>query len=224
MHLGIINNIQKKILNIFPLIPDSNQFYLTGGTALAGFFLSHRKSNDLDFFTSENEIVLPFSKKLEEVLKENGFEVIRNKSFVSFIELLVNKETEKTIIHLAVDSNFRLDKLIVCTDYNNIQIDSFMDISANKLLALFGRAVLRDFIDVYFIINTRFSKQEMIDMAVQKDPGFDLYWLCVSFERIKEFPDNSPDMLLLEKKININELKQFYTDWIKEISKKIVAK
>ena len=32
----------------------SNNFYLTGGTALAGFYLSHRYSEDLDFF-SESE-------------------------------------------------------------------------------------------------------------------------------------------------------------------------
>ena len=33
----------------------SKNFYLSGGTALAGFYLFHRYSEDLDFF-SENEV------------------------------------------------------------------------------------------------------------------------------------------------------------------------
>jgi len=34
-------------------------FYLTGGTALAEFYLAHRKSFDLDIFTTEKGIIIP---------------------------------------------------------------------------------------------------------------------------------------------------------------------
>ncbi|MBU0694334.1 MAG: nucleotidyl transferase AbiEii/AbiGii toxin family protein [Candidatus Omnitrophica bacterium] len=53
MFLIVISQIQKAILDSFGQIPDSEYFYLTGGTALAYFYLKHRKSNDLDFFTAE---------------------------------------------------------------------------------------------------------------------------------------------------------------------------
>ncbi|MCX5975766.1 MAG: nucleotidyl transferase AbiEii/AbiGii toxin family protein [Coprothermobacterota bacterium] len=40
-------------------IPDLIQFYLTGGTALAEFYLGHRKSFDLDIFTGEESADQP---------------------------------------------------------------------------------------------------------------------------------------------------------------------
>ncbi len=49
--MQVISDIQKSILLDFPSVTDAGQFYLTGGTALAEFYLKHRKSNDLDFFT-----------------------------------------------------------------------------------------------------------------------------------------------------------------------------
>ncbi len=46
----------------------TEKFYLTGGTALAGFYLHHRYSEDLDFFSMEEVDTLPiisFFKKHE---------------------------------------------------------------------------------------------------------------------------------------------------------------
>ena len=52
---GIVTRQQKKILQAFAQIPDSERFYLSGGTALADFYLAHRKSFDLDLFTTETD-------------------------------------------------------------------------------------------------------------------------------------------------------------------------
>jgi len=49
--LEILTNLQIEILKIVSNLPDKEAFYLTGGTALSAFFLKHRKSHDLDFFT-----------------------------------------------------------------------------------------------------------------------------------------------------------------------------
>ena len=56
MAKSILTDNQSQILNT--LATDSNfskNFYLSGGTALAEFYLHHRLSEDLDFF-SETEI------------------------------------------------------------------------------------------------------------------------------------------------------------------------
>lgn len=45
--------LQREILVILPKIPDNEMFYLTGGIALADFFLAPRKSYDLDIFSAE---------------------------------------------------------------------------------------------------------------------------------------------------------------------------
>ena len=69
--MQIINKVQKAILNLFGQVSESDSFYFTGGTALAEFYLNHRRSNDLDFFTATEEIIVPFSQRLEEILKAN---------------------------------------------------------------------------------------------------------------------------------------------------------
>src|SRR3990167_10489423 len=68
----------------------SSTFYLTGGTALAEFYLQHRLSEDLDFFSEnkfDTDIVYEFSNKIKTDLqaktmtnlKSNGREIFELK-------------------------------------------------------------------------------------------------------------------------------------------------
>ena len=222
--MQILTDLQRKILNLFSTQPDEEAFYLTGGTALSAFFLKHRKSRDLDFFTSVEELILPFTQKLESYLKQENFKVERLRGFHSFVELFVSSTDDSTIVHFALDSPFRFEQPFESKEIPKLKIDSLIDIATNKLLALFGRAVLRDFIDVYFLVKEKFSKPELIEKAVMKDPGFDLYWLGVAMERIEDFPDDSPDIHLLTRPCTTAELKKFYRNWRKEIRKEITSK
>lgn len=219
--MEILTNLQKKILFLFSKIHDKEAFYLTGGTALSEFFLQHRRSNDLDFFTHVEELVLPFGQKLEESLRKEALKVERLRGFHSFMELSVSSENDSTVIHFALDSPFRFEQPSDLKEIPGIKIDSLIDISTNKLLALFGRAELRDFLDVYFLIKERYTKDELIEKSAQKDLGFDLYWLGVAMERIKEFSEDSPDLHLLTRPCTMRELHEFYSVWRKEISEKI---
>lgn len=218
--MEVLNNIQKLILTHFGGVTESEQFYLTGGTALAEFYLKHRKSNDLDFFTQTAELIIPFSHRLEEALKGKRMSVQRQRGFHSFVELEVNMAEKSTIIHLAQDSAFRFEEPKECPAYPKVKVDSLVDISSNKILALFSRATLRDFIDVYVLIKKGlFSREDLVKKAKEKDPGFDLYWLGVAFEQIRSFKDDSPDMLLLARPISFKELCEFFNQWRTEISR-----
>ena len=219
--MEILTNLQRKILILFSNLPDKDAFYLTGGTALSAFFIKHRMSLDLDFFTDVEELILPFSQKLEASLKNDNLIVERLRGFHSFIELSVSSSEDSTIIHIALDSPYRFEQTFESTEIPGVKIDSLTDIAGNKLLALFGRATLRDFIDVYFLAREYFDKKHLIERAAQKDPGFDLYWLGVAMERINDYPEDSPDMHLLTRPCTMNELREFYSTWRKEILKEI---
>lgn len=220
--MRLINRIQEKILQEFGAVPDSDQFYLTGGTALAYFYLNHRQSNDLDFFTSAQEILDPFSHQLEKHLAARGFESKRQRSFHSFVELIVSFKEETTMIHLALDSAFRFEPVRTFPGYPHLKVDGLKDIASNKLLALFGRATLRDFIDVYFLLRDKhFSRRQLVEAALHKDPGFDFYWLGVAFERIHTFQEDSPDMLLLLQPVKLKELANFFDNWRQEIAREL---
>lgn len=216
--MSIINRVQEKILKGFGELKNSEQFYLTGGTALAHFYLKHRQSNDLGFFTSSEDLVDPFSHQLETYLKSRGCECQRRRGLHSFIELVVGFQQETTLVHLALDSVFRLEEAKEFPEYRRLKVESLLDIASNKLLALFGRATLRDFIDVYFLVKKQgFTKQQLTDAAMRKDPGFDLYWLGVAFERVHTFNADSADMLLLLEPVDIKELQKFFDEWRREI-------
>jgi len=220
--LEIISGLQKTILENFSAVKDSEQFYLTGGTALAQFYLKHRRSEDLDFFTAIMEIILPFSFNLEGHLILQGLSVRRLRGLNSFVELQVGRGSESTIMHLAQDAAFRFEETKYFPEYPQVRIDNLVDIASNKLLALFARATLRDFIDVFFLVDkSNFSTDQLVELARKKDPGFDLYWLGVALERIQQFNQDSLDMLLLAQPVQFRQLAAFFNQWEKQIAEKI---
>ncbi|MCM8797923.1 MAG: nucleotidyl transferase AbiEii/AbiGii toxin family protein [Candidatus Omnitrophica bacterium] len=220
--MGLLSRIQEEVLKVFGSISESDNFCLTGGTALAEFYLRHRKSNDLDFFSKEEAIIVPFSFRLEEVLRKRGLDIERRRSFASFVELIVKKENESTDIHLAQDSPFRFEEPKDSVEFPGVKIDSLVDIASNKLLALFGRATLRDFIDIFFLVKKeKFSPEDLMEKAKIKDPGFDLYWLGVALERINKFKKDSPELSLVVELLDFKEMLDFFNIWRQNISKQL---
>ena len=51
--MEILTPFQKQLLKAIGDSPLADSFYLTGGTALAAFYLQHGFSEDLDFFSSD---------------------------------------------------------------------------------------------------------------------------------------------------------------------------
>lgn len=217
--MEVVNSVQKAILLSFGKVAESDEFYLTGGTALAYFYLRHRKSNDLDFFTANEEMIGPFSRRLEQTLAAEGMSITRQRGLHSFVELLVRRGQEETVIHLAQDAAFRFAPTEEFPEFPKLRVDNLTDVASNKLLALFGRATLRDFIDVYCLIQKgHFKPEDLIEKAKRKDPGFDLYWLGVAFERIRTFDENTPEMVMLLEPIVFKELQSFFDRWRQEIT------
>ncbi|MBC7319735.1 nucleotidyl transferase AbiEii/AbiGii toxin family protein [bacterium] len=214
---GIISKSQKNILHYFSKLKDSKYFYLTGGTALAEFYLGHRKSYDLDLFTSEKSLILPFSRLLEEQFKKLvQVKVIRR--FETFVEFEIEEE-ETVRVQLAYDSPFKFEKPLE-SDLG-ILVNSYKDLIIDKLLALYGRAEPRDAVDIFFILKTE-NFWDMVKLASIKDPGFDLYWLAVALEKVTDFPnelDRWPVQMLIRFKVE--ELKNKFSLLAREIMEKI---
>ena len=183
---GILSEIQKRILVSFQKAADASYFYLTGGTALAEFYLGHRKSYDLDLFTPEAGLILPFSGIVADELKRDGLHVTVIRRFSSFVEFEVGDEHENTKIQLAYDSPFRFEEPV--DSELGIKINDYKDIIVDKFLAFFGRAEPRDAVDLFFILKEE-TIEDLAELASKKDPGFDLYWLAVALRKVKDFPD-----------------------------------
>jgi hypothetical protein len=183
---GLLTPIQESFLALFASLPDQGQFYLTGGTALAEFYLGHRLSYDLDFFTGVDGLVLPISYQVEGLASAHrlGIRVIRR--LATYVEFTVEQGEAQLRVDLALDSPFHFKP--TQTSVDGVQVNSYVDLCVDKLLAYYGRAEPRDAIDLYFILQ-REQVDELLQRAAQKDPGFDLYWFSIALQRSAGFPE-----------------------------------
>lgn len=134
------------------------------------------------------------------------------------MELVVSSEIEKTIVQFALDSPFRLEPVAESDTIPGLMIDSLPDLAANEMFALFGRAALRDFIDIFCLASDNFSKTDLLDLAARKDPGFNLYWFGVALGQIESFHESDPDFQLVIRSLTFEQIHQFMMDWQNDIS------
>jgi len=173
------------ILKGFAKLPDSDRFFLTGGTALAEFYLGHRLSFDLDLFTTEAGLVLPFSRLLETRFKDVGFQVRTVRRLTAFAEFILKVNDEEVRVQLAYDSPSRFHPP---EETPLGKVNDFVDLAVDKFLAFFGRAEPRDAVDLFFLLKEA-TLEELMELAPKKDSGFDPYWLARALQRVQEFPD-----------------------------------
>lgn len=190
--MGILTTKQKVILSLLakePMIADN--FYLTGGTALAEFYLEHRLSEDLDFF-SEQEVSAPAVSVVLKKIQSKG----KIKSFryeQSFNRNLFFLEIGDEIIKTEF-TYFPFSLIEKVGKIEELYIDSLIDIATNKLFTIYQKPRSRDFIDLYFILAEKkeWSIDEIIKKATAKfDYHIDPLQLASQFvkaEILKDYP------------------------------------
>ncbi|AEH44105.1 Domain of unknown function DUF1814 [Thermodesulfatator indicus DSM 15286] len=184
---GILSELQKKVLNLLGQLPDISRFYLTGGTALAEFYLGHRLSFDLDLFTTEEGLIVPFSRQIERTLTHHGLGVQVTRRFSTFVEMTIVGDGDSLRLDLALDTPVRFATSLP-SPYG-VPINVFEDLKAEKTLAYYGRAEPRDAVDLYFLLKEN-ELQALMRLAAEKDAGFDAYWFAVALQRAQNFPDD----------------------------------
>ena len=217
---GLLTQIQREFLAVFSRLPDQARFYLTGGTALSEFYLGHRLSFDIDLFTSDQELILPISYQIEESCASSGLPMAVTRRFASYVEFVISRGEESLKVDLALDSPFRFFPPI--ESEMGVLVNDLQDLHVDKLLAYYGRAEPRDAVDLYFIFQ-RTSVDELLDLAAQKDTGFDLYWFAIALNRAQSFPDEIerwPVKML--QPVSAVDLKRSFLDLEQEIMGKLI--
>lgn len=131
-----------------------SEFVLVGGTALA-LQIGHRNSVDLDFFGEKEIDEKLYLDELQKFGKSGVLKVSKN----ILITTVNNIKTD------FVNYNYRwIDKF---QEIDGIKLASKKDISAMKLNAISGRGQIKDFIDLYFLLD-EFSLTEIIGFYREK--------------------------------------------------------
>lgn len=184
---AVLTKRQLLFLDSFNKSQLTQSFYLSGGTALCGFYIPYRYSEDLDFF-SQNEFdinaVTIWLKSCKNLL---GYETLdiqttfnRNLVFLQFDDELL--KTEFTYYPFpAKKSEY----------YKRIMVDSLEDIALNKLFTIYQNPRLRDFMDLYMIVSyEKLSLSQLrSDAKVKFDWDIDPIQLGSQFMRAAEKKD-----------------------------------
>jgi predicted nucleotidyltransferase component of viral defense system len=213
--MNILTPAQITFIENFGKSSLSETFYLTGGTALSEFFLQHRYSEDLDFFTDQPDQVPQVLPVLEEIARQSGSRLEVRRQFKTFLEVFLHTKDQEAIkCDFALDSPFRLQPKVRQEAYG-ILTDSALDISCNKLSALFDRSESKDFVDIFFIDRELFPFAELLQSAKQKHVGLDDYWLAIALMKV----DDLGPLPRMIKPVDANELKEFFLDQAKKLMK-----
>ncbi len=174
-------------------------FFLTGGGALAGYYLGHRTTDDLDLFTTDDQAFERGRHVLEDVASGLGGTLAIRQDTPRFKRFVLTRGDEGLVIDIVRDTNHQLhvDKL----ERDGVPPD---EILANKLTRLVGRAEERDLVDVMFLERAGYPVEAALASALAKDGGCTpatLAWLLSE--------TTIPDGITLPGGISASELREY---------------
>ena len=143
-------------------------FFVTGGSALA-FHLGHRRTDDLDLFTTDDQAFERGRRVLADVAIEVGGTLEIRQNSPRFIRSVITRGDDAVVVDLVRDQNRQLhaDK----PEHDGIRLDPPDEILVNKLATLVGRAEERDLIDVLFLERAGLRVEDALPAALAKDGG-----------------------------------------------------
>lgn len=147
------DNLRNLCREVFSLDPVKADFFLTGSAALAVFWLGHRKTDNLDFFTTEDVDFHVLGKYLKNRYDRNV--VAANDQFI-----LVVKSGNKISFakdHLSLKGKRR----IVNLDGVRVKVDTLENLVFNKTSAFVSRFSRNDVLDVMYILKLAKDRKEM---------------------------------------------------------------
>jgi predicted nucleotidyltransferase component of viral defense system len=181
LHTNTVEPNTLELLKRLMSIQFLNNFFLVGGTALS-LQIGHRKSIDLDLFSTENFDVQEILTCLKpDLIIQDSKKILQ----------LVVQEIRVDFVSLPYSL---IDKLVI---EDKIRLASINDIVAMKLKAIAGRGSKKDFYDIYYLLK-RFSVKEMIMLFKEKYPDHEVFTVYKSLLYFED-ADIEPEPILFEK-------------------------
>lgn len=153
--MNCINTTLINLCQAIQSVPEMQYFALAGGTALA-LQLKHRKSIDLDFFSTQP---FPTDKINDILIQKFGFQT-------DYVENNTLRGSVKNIKIDIISHQYRLIQPFEIT--SGIRHYSIADLAAMKLNAIAHNGTrIKDYIDIYFILK-KYSLSDLINWYIEK--------------------------------------------------------
>lgn len=214
----ILNPFQKKVFNDFRRSELARKFYLSGGTALSEFYLHHRFSEDLDFFTQEELNLEELKKFINAVCKKMPVKKIEFQRGFGLCTFFIT--SKKGVKHKIDFGQYPFDSIERPRNFDGLLVDSLFDIAVNKAHTIAFRPRLRDFIDLFFILQQRkdWSFQNLLKSSFEKfEMSADALQVGQNLLEVKK----RIDMPVMIKKVNMNVVKRFFLNEARLLDKEV---
>jgi len=192
-----------------PTIEES--FFLTGGTALAAFYLYHRMSDDLDLFTL-NQVDFAEIDFWIRTTWQNACSKIKESS--NFLSFLIRETKVDFVIDPLSNKNDRIR--VGFENEHSIQVDNIINIASNKFSCIISRTEPKDYIDIFFLFKLfpDLKLEDVYENARLKDAIFDDpptagYQLEEGISFLKE---NPPLLPKIKREFDMNEFVKFFEE------------
>ncbi len=143
-------------------------FFLTGGGALAGFYLGHRTTDHLDLFTTDDAAFERGRFVLADVAAVMGATVGIREAAPRFVRIVVSRGDDAVVVDLVRDA---AQHHAAKPERDGIRLDSMEEILINKLGTLVRRAEERDLVDLLCLERAGLRVEDALAGAVAKDGG-----------------------------------------------------
>ncbi len=185
-------------------------FYLAGGTGLA-LQLGHRLSEDLAFFTDE------------------PLDVVTMEALIKPDKVISSRPQTLHCLKQGVILSFLFYDVPLCYPFHlwqGIHVAAWQDIVAEKMKTLSQRGAKKDFWDVYAVIQSRSSIQQVGSLFLDRfrNAGINRYHVLKSLAYFED-AENDPDPIPVsdDKGADWNQIKQFFMAHIKEFERALLG-
>lgn len=183
---------------------DSGESYVAGGVALNTMLAGSRVSRDIDLFHDTQES-LAATWDADRKLLEQDFEVEIRRERPTFVQAVVRRDGNSMLLEWVCDSAYRFFPLVEHPDFG-LALHPF-DLATNKVLAMIGRAEVRDWVDVIHCSEHLQPLGYLAWAACGKDPGYNPAMILSAARRSAHysaaevstlaFEDDTPDAAAL---------------------------
>jgi hypothetical protein len=159
-----LTQLQLDLLMAFA--PRAPEFFLTGGAALGHFYLGHRQTDDLDFFT-HGRVLTQGAEALHEASAEIGATVSVITDAPEFKRYLISRAPEAIEVDLVRDRHpLMAPKAVI----DGITVDPPEEILANKLTpSVVTRGEPRDIVDIWHLEKLGLRVEDALPGAMRKE-------------------------------------------------------
>ena len=203
-----LSRLQADLVDAF--FAREDRLFLTGGAALAGYYLGHRTTDDLDLFGGKEVDLDAAARALRAAVDAVGATIVPQETHPDFRRFLVRRGAEPCVVDLVVDRSPVVDANK--TAFGPVRVDTLREIAANKICALLGRAEIKDLVDLQALLRSNQTLEGALADASTKDASADPATLAWVLSEISIAPGAA-----LPGGVDPNELSSFRDSTVRRL-------